>query len=377
MHYHITLTDRCNLRCVYCYGKSMDENETGESLNKKFQFDFSCPSKLNIDLEQLKKFLLQDPHPYLIFYGGEPLLEYKKIMEIIDLLKDTNVKFRMQTNGILLNLLPKEYLNKIGKILISIDGDEKTTDKNRGKGTYKRVIQNIINARNSGYNGEIVARMTISQENPEIHPQINHLLNLIDKGIFDSIHWQLDAGFYESDFEKKRFSKFIEDYNTSITHLIRFWIETLQKGKFYRLYPFIGIIDSFLKNEKTLLRCGAGHSGHCIGTDGKIYACPITPTIKDFQTGTIHNSPSELKQMSISGRCLNCKVLDICGGRCLYSNKANLWPDEGERLICKSITHLIKELQKITPKIESLIKNGKIKKTDFEYEKYFGPEIIP
>ena len=35
------------------------------------------------------------------------------IKEIIDELSDLNIKFRMQTNGMLLDHLPTKYLNKI------------------------------------------------------------------------------------------------------------------------------------------------------------------------------------------------------------------------------------------------------------------------
>ena len=37
----------------------------------------------------------------------------------------------------------------------------------------------------------------------------------------------------------------------------------------------------------------------------------------------------------------------------------------------------IEELKKALPEVKKLISEGKIKEADFEYEKYFGPEIIP
>ena len=43
----------------------------------------------------------------------------EKIKQIMD---NINVHFRMQTNAKLLEKLPKEYVNKITKILISLDG---------------------------------------------------------------------------------------------------------------------------------------------------------------------------------------------------------------------------------------------------------------
>ena len=202
--------------------------EFDNGLDKKFDFDFSEPSEISVDYNELKDFLSKDSEPYLVFYGGEPLIKSEEIIKIIDKLEGTNVKFRMQTNGILLRSLPIEYLKKIDKMLVSIDGTKETTNYNRGNGTYEKVISNIKWAREQGYKGEIVARMAISQEFPDIYPEVQHLVSLIDEGIFDSIHWQLDVGFYKSDFEAEKISKCFEKYNESNLKLIS-WLELLQR----------------------------------------------------------------------------------------------------------------------------------------------------
>jgi len=370
MHYHIIMTELCNSQCRYCYEKSMKEFDN--KLDKKFKFDFSAPDVSQVSEDKLKKFLSKDKNPVLIFYGGEPLLEAERIMKIIDSLKNIPVKFRIQTNGKLFDKLPIEYFKKIEKILVSIDGDKERTDLNRGEGTYEKVMKNIKLIKKEGYPGEIIARMTISL--PDIYEQVKHL---IDSG-FTSIHWQLDAGFFKFDFEKEKFEKFVEEYNQNITKLIDFWVKDMKKNKrILMLYPFVAIVESLLKGEKTKLRCGAGHSGYAIGTDGKIVACPIMNNIKDFEAGNLDIEPEKLKKFDIGGGCIKCDIKDLCGGRCLYWNKAELWPEEGNKLICKTIRHLISELEKNLPKIRKLIEEGAIKEKDFDYEKYFGPEIIP
>ena len=75
--------------------------------------------------------------------------------------------------------------------------------------------------------------------------------------------------------------------------------------------------------------------------------------------------------------CENCDTLDLCGGRCMYWRKAGLWPKEGDKMICYSIKHYIKEIQLTMPIIIDCIINNIVNKDDFEYEKYFGPEIVP
>jgi len=345
--------------------------ESGKKLSKKFNFDFSSPLKSQVNIEVLKKFLEKDSKAVLIFYGGEPLLEIEKIKEIID---SVDVPFRMQTNGLLLDKLPIEYIKKIKKILISIDGTKERTDFNRGKGTYDKIMSNIELMKKQNYDGEIIARMTLSQDAPDIYEPV---VSLIENG-FTSIHWQIDCGFYESDFEFEKFSRFADEYNKSLSKLIRFWIDELKKGNFLRIYPFVGIVDSILKQKKTFLRCGAGHSGYAIDTGGKIFACPIMNCIKDFETGNIKNSnPKNLKKFYVGGKCLDCEIKDLCGGRCLYWNKSELWPKKGDELICKTIKHLISELKKNIPEIRELICKKIIPSDIFEYEKYFGPEIIP
>jgi putative peptide-modifying radical SAM enzyme len=342
----------------------MKEFENG--LDKKFHFDFSAPTDSEVKIENLKEFISKDPEAVIVFYGGEPLLQIEKMKEIID---NIDVPFRMQTNGKLLNQLPKKYLDKIGKILISIDGTKERTDYNRGKGTYDLILENI-----KKFEGEAIARMTISQEFPDVFEQVKHL---IEKANFKSIHWQLDAGFYKFDFNEDKFSKFVEEYNKSISKLINYWLEEMQKGNVLKLYPFLAIIESLLKDEPTKLRCGAGHSGYAITTNGKIVACPIMNNIKEFEAGNLNSNPEELKKFELENPCEECNYLKLCGGRCLYSNKAKLWPKEGEDLICKTIKHLIDELKKVLPEIKELIEKQIISEKDFEYEKYFGPEIIP
>ncbi len=345
-------------------------NDFDIDIEQKVTLDLSAPESSEIDLNQLKNFISKDKNPIIIFYGGEPLLEINKIKQIIDSIE---VPYRMQTNGKLLDKLPIKYLNKIGKILVSIDGDGERTDYNRGKGTYDLLMKNITLIKEKGYSGEIIARMTLGIESPDVFEQVLHL---IDSG-FSSIHWQIDAGFYAYDYDKEKFSCFVKEYNSSITRLIDFWMFQMQNQKVLRIYPFVGIVDSLLKGEKTFLRCGAGHSGYAIRTDGKLVACPIMNWIEDFISGDLDSDPKELKKFSILGRCDNCGINHICGGRCLYWNYLKLWPEEGNELICETIKHLVIELKNKIPEILGLIEKNIISHKDFEYEKYFGPEIIP
>ena len=137
-------------------------------------------------------------------------MKFNKIKEIMD---NLDCKFYIQTNGKLLNLIPKEYLKKFGKMLISIDGTKERNDEQKGAGHYDLIMKNIDIIREKGFVGEIVARMVVTK--PDINKQVRHLL---DSEKFDSYHFQIDAGFYKNDFDETKFREFVREYNSSISN---------------------------------------------------------------------------------------------------------------------------------------------------------------
>jgi len=183
-------------------------------------------------------------------------------------------------------------------------------------------------------------------------------------------------GFYSCDYNFEKVSKFVEEYNLQITKLVDWWISEMKKGKVWKLYPFVGLVENLLSGAGTKLMCGAGHSGYTITTDGNLVACPIMGCMPDFYCGDLDSSPSELREIGPASRCEGCDYLKDCGGRCLYVNKMKLWPPEGMDLICSTVKHLIDLLKGKLPEVRLLVGNGVVSEGDFEYEKYFGPEII-
>lgn len=345
----------------------MQEFDNG--LGDKWDYDEDTPFDTEVSIEKIKKLL--KPTDTLIFYGGEPLVKMDRMMEIMD---NVDCRFAMQSNGVLLNQLPTKYLMKLDKMLISIDGEKERTNFNRGIGKYEIVTKNLENARARGYTGEIVARMTLSF--PDIYEQVTHLMELRDRGLFNSVHWQIDAEFYKFDYDKEKFTKFVEDYNLSIDKLIEYWMNEIKNGNVMKIYPFLGILCRVMGwDTETRLPCGSGYANYTINTKGELSACPIMNSVKNFYCGSVDSGVT--KEINCGGWCVDCSYLPICGGRCLYSNSAQLWPKEGHDLVCETIKHLIDKISSLKLKIQSLIDEGIVSREDFEYEKYFGPEIIP
>lgn len=373
LFYHLILTDDCNLCCSYCRGKSFEVYE--DSVVEGLKIDPDLPTELSVSLPALYHFLSQDPEAVLTFYGGEPLMRSDLIHEI---LHNAPVnRYMLQTNGTLLHTIEAADIRKFETILVSIDGPEWLTDANRGTGTYRAVVNNLIHVQEIGYPGEIIARMTIN-EKTDIYDAVSFLSDN-DDFCFSSIHWQIDANF-GNDFHTRHFEEWVDHcYNPGISRLVRHWVEYMKvNGKAQRWYPFLDPMEDLLKGRQSRLRCGAGYANYSIMTDGSIAACPVMVGMKDYYLGHIDRSdPGHLPELPVQGRCAECDILDFCGGRCLYSTITRPWTVEQNRVLCRTITHLRECLIGALPEVSGLIRNGVVLQNSFLHTKFNGCEIIP
>lgn len=374
MFFHIILTTECNSQCTYCFGEACNDMEEDFS---NLEVDYTLPRVINYSIDALDNFCRKDSDCILTFYGGEPLLCIDSLKHIMNHVKARS--FMVQTNGLLLNNLESRCVNRFQTILVSIDGEEALTDSYRGKGTFKKVIDNLKLIRRNGFQGEIVARMTV-MEQTDIYEQVKWLVDNKELS-FSSVHWQLNAGFWKSDFERRDFINWSKrSYNPGVEKLARFWVDQMEEnGSVLKLYPFLGIAHSFLFGEKSnLLRCGAGWINYAIQTDGYIVPCPAMWGMKDYYLGHVSTAnPLNLKNVNVGLPCAKCDIYNLCGGRCLYALVTNRWKPEAYAYVCKTVKVLIQTISSEIPRIRELIKIGKVKLDDFEYMKYNGCEIIP
>jgi uncharacterized protein len=374
MNFYVTLTTNCNLQCKYCYGKSCED--FGSDFHE-LRIDYSTPRSISYSTTALKNFLQNDPNPTLVFYGGEPLLMMRKMEEIMDAIPAA--RFVLQTNGLLLDRTEMRYVKKFDSIFVSLDGDETLSDYYRGKGTYGRVARNLKTIRERGFTGEIVARMTVGEET-EIDRQVLALADNPELQI-SSVHWQLDALFWQNDFPKRHFSEWaIKSYNPKMRKLVDIWVEHMRNdARVLKLYPLVGVTQSLLLGERSKLRCGAGWSLFNIQTDGNITPCPVMAGLTDFYLGNINTTRLENlnDSVTVTAPCTTCEIYPICGGRCLYANVTKLWGDDGYDQVCGTVRDTVSVLNEKLPEIRALIEADRIHLSDFDYVKYNGCEIIP
>ena len=367
MFWHLILTDACNLCCSYCRGRAFDPCvDEGPTV----AFDPALPSDLAVDLDELATFLARDPDPTLTFYGGEPLLRSDLVEEVMA--RCPSCRFMLQTNGLLLDRPPDEVLRRFHTILVSIDGPEELTDRHRGSGVYARVVANVEQLASRGFEGELIARMTVD-ECTAIEEAVLHCDGLPVTGV----HWQLDANFGGL-YAARGFGRWArESYNPGIRRLVEAWVARMETGEVVHWYPFLDTAWDLVQGAPSLLRCGSGYANYTIQTDGSIVPCPVMTGLTDHYLGHIRDTdPMALPEVRVPG-CIDCDIASFCGGRCLYSAFMAPWPPGAREEVCGTVRHLHDSLLGCLPRIRELLEEGTITPADFDHVKFNGCEIIP
>jgi putative peptide-modifying radical SAM enzyme len=322
MLYIIFLTGKCNLNCKYC----------GGSIPRRVM-----PGEIKYSLNDLKDFISQDSNPSIAFYGGEPLLRINLMKKIMDKIEAKH--FIIQTNGLFLKDVEEEYIRRFSSILVSIDGRKDVTDFYRGDGIYDKIIENVEKIKNI-FHGELIARM-VATEKTDIYLDVKHLLSL---DLFTHIHWQLNVIWSPNELWND-FNSWIHKYNLGVSKLVDFWIDEMRKGNVLGIVPFLGVMKALLGYKNSSPPCGAGVNSFTIATDGRILACPVCA---DFDWNVLGDlKRGIIRHVEISEPCKSCEYSKVCGGRCLFFNRERLWGSEGFNLVCSTVKHLIKEIEKV------------------------------
>jgi uncharacterized protein len=156
----------CNLKCWYCYEslqkKSIVNDDTLRSI--------MCFIRNKVLSKELKEITIS-------FFGGEPLLGYHKviwpIIEFTQKMCTENKKkcyFYFNTNGVLLSqkIVDQLYANGLCcAFQVPFDGNEEYHNKTKkyvnGKGTFDKIINNVMYALSQGF--KFVIRCNYTSDN--------------------------------------------------------------------------------------------------------------------------------------------------------------------------------------------------------------------
>ncbi len=158
------VTQMCNLKCDYCPHAQKDNNRMRSHANIRMPKEMAFKGIDFLAAHSDEKKIID-----ISFFGGEPLIEFNLIKEIVlyaeGKLHNKHITFNVSTNALLLS---EENIDFFAKhrfcISISMDGPRDIHDKNRkdwnGKGSFHRVYHNFLKLEKAFRNTE--SRIIIS-----------------------------------------------------------------------------------------------------------------------------------------------------------------------------------------------------------------------
>lgn len=290
----ITLTEACNLNCIYCY----ETNKTA----KKTQWE---TVKKIIDQE----FNILDPFEgiYLDFFGGEPFIEFDLIKQAVGYIRNCNFSkpyfLFVTTNGTLVHGEIQHWLKENRDIFscgLSLDGNKLMQDTNRCNSFDKIDLDFFAQL----YPDQPI-KMTVSKET------LPHL--------YDGVVFCHEHGFKVScnlafgiDWRNPNNASLL---SSQLTKLIDFYLVNTHLEPCSMLNVDLSPIAYEEESETTRKWCGAGTHMHTYDVDGIMYPCqfftPLSAKEKAAPTGTLEfhaNIPNHL----LDEKCQKCVARLAC-----------------------------------------------------------------
>lgn len=319
------VTRACNLRCVHCYAKAVEESRERE---------LSHEEGLAL-LDDLAEFGV----PVVLFSGGEPLAR----PDLLDLAKyavNKGMRAVISTNGTLIDREKAQKLKNIGLsyVGVSLDGMEEVNDRFRGKkGAFQKAMEGIRNCQEAGL--KVGLRFTMNRMNAQEIPHIFDLLETYDISrvcFYHLVYAGRGSELVEQDLshgETRQAVDIIID-RTKALHERGIMKEVLTVDNHADgAYVYLrmvkekdprapGVLELLQMNEGN----NSGRGFGCVSWDGSVHADQFW---RHYSFGNVLQRPfSEIwtdlsnplmarlkdKKKYVKGRCAQCRWLDICGG---------------------------------------------------------------
>ena len=319
------MTRRCNLRCVHCYSSSQNIRYGNEL----------TPAEAKAMIRDLATF----GSPVILFSGGEPLM-HRGLPELARYAVDQGMRAVISTNGTLITRQKAAVFKEIGLsyVGVSLDGMKVTHDHFRGvEGAFDTAMKGIRTCRDLGI--KVGVRFTINRHNVADVPAI---FDLLEKENIPR------CCFYHLVYSGRGSKLIGEDLSHDQTRALLDLIMDRTKDLFSRgLEKEILTVDNhadgpylYLRLQKEnpgraaevleLLKMNEGNSSGngiaCISWDGEVHADQFWRGISfgnvrkrpfsEIWTDTGNELMAKLKDKKpyVTGRCAQCRWLEICAG---------------------------------------------------------------
>lgn len=310
----------CNLACRYCFaGKGEYNGDTAlmSAETGKKAIDFlikSSGSRRNLEVD---------------FFGGEPLMNFEVVKEIVaygrSLEEKYNKKFRftLTTNGVLLNDDVLEFANKeMSNLVLSIDGRKELHDYMRparnGKGSYDMILPKFQRAAEERNQTDYYVRGTFTHYNTDFDKDVLHLADLGFKQI--SVEPVVADPSCDYAITEDDIAKICESYDRLAKEMLR----RQQEGNGFNFFHFMIDLSGGPCVAKRLSGCGSGTEYLAVTPWGDLYPCHQFVGNEKFLLGNLDEGIrrtdicEDFKRCNVYSRpkCRDCFAKFFCSGGC-------------------------------------------------------------
>lgn len=365
---YIFTTLRCNKRCPYCV--------YNQEVNKEWDVSYSVKDLVKFINSYVKK---NYPEYFINFYGGEPLLNSKLILDVMNHPEIKPRYYSIVTNCSLVKKVDPSIFKRTTLYQLSIESNEESTDRLRGKGTWKEVHEAYDYIKKLNPMAFCLARACWSED--KIRAEDYFYL----AKRFDGLFWQMQ------DFKERVTESYVVNYKREVSKLVKMWVDSLSRGDYVLILPFLTITLNIIAPEVIYRRpmCGCCQNYINIVPNGDIYYCPDLTEHKNLRIGNIREGCREKKVSEIVEqykiKCPECEVYDLCKIRCLKSQIFNAEIEGFSKIHerqCELTKFLINELLKHKKELmkfdrQKLLDWWYLTLDDNRYERFQYTEVIP
>lgn len=299
----------CNFACPYCFESHVPD------------------SFMNDETEQaIKQWLKKNIPKYktlsINWFGGEPLLSFKRIVSTSEYAKrvcdehNTNLRISITTNGYLLSNNKTEELVSVGILdyHITMDGTPEFHNKTRiskdGKDSFLKIFENLVLLARADDRVCVCLRVNFNHFNVHAIPQllslfpidIRHKLSILYEPIFGNKRWSAKENLSSAEIASEMLNNYClaqqMGYNVSY-----------------------GKIDT----DKTIYCPSERENYFVFNYNGDIFKCPANLDSKErfayvnYKGDIVINEKQAIKWFGLDlfeGKCYSCTFLPLCMGGC-------------------------------------------------------------
>jgi uncharacterized protein len=316
----------CNLSCTYCFAgtgnfggeRGMMSLETGKQA-LEFLFKAAGPRK----------------HIEVDYFGGEPLLNFDVVRELVHYSKaraadlGKELKQTLTTNAILLDREKIEFLvNEDIYMILSIDGRPMVHNNMRpflgGKESYSYVYKAIKDYVNNQDDNTYFVRGTYTHHNLDFSEDVKYL---IEQG-FTRLSLEPVVAPPQEEYALKE--EDIALLGEQYEKLAEILLDYYREGKHVSFFHYNITLDKGPCLPKRLTGCGAGHEYLAVSPEGDLYPCHQFMGQEEFKIGNLTKGISKpivgksfrAAHVLNKEKCRDCWARFLCSGGC-HANAYN------------------------------------------------------